>query len=80
VTLVVAYGLSFVLVERIYHAGREKLMRIEWLSRLIQAVGDDRDACLGWLRGTEAWKRAQSVLAIARERLSRVFGSLKTRS
>lgn len=71
-TLVLAYGMSFILVERIYDAGREKLMRILGLCRLMSWVTDHRDAFLVWLRATRVWQQAQSVQAFARDGLRRV--------
>ncbi len=78
VTLAFAYGMSFIIVERIYDAGRDKLMQIAWLSRLVGWVGDYRDAFLSWLRATGAWQRARSVLALTREHLGKLIRRGKT--
>jgi hypothetical protein len=72
-TLVIAYGMSFVLVERIYDAGSEKLLGIPWFSNFMQWVLGYRKTFLEWLRATEAWRWGQSVLAVTRQRVSRLF-------
>jgi hypothetical protein len=44
--LAFAYGASFVLVERIYHAGRDKLRSYGWLALCIDVVVGIREVCL----------------------------------
>lgn len=77
-TLVAAYALSFVLVERIYDAGREKLGTIAWFARALTWVSGYRDALLAWLRTTGAWRMARSALMSARTRIRGLF-HLRTR-
>jgi hypothetical protein len=38
VIIVIAYLMSFVLVERIFHAGREKLLTYRWMSWIMERV------------------------------------------
>ena len=59
--LVFAYGASFVLVERIYHAGRDKLRTYHWLAVSLDFVTGIRDAVLANLRKTRAWQMAETT-------------------
>lgn len=57
VMLGLAHLASFVIVERIYHAGREKLLTIGWFARGIAVVNDLRERVMGWVRSSaiHAW-------------------------
>jgi hypothetical protein len=55
VLFVLAYFISFVVVERIYSAGRDKLRTIGWFARLMDWLFDFRDRVLAWMRATQAW-------------------------
>ena len=50
-----AHLMSFVFVERIYHAGREKLLRYRWFAWIMGQVVRVRDNVLGWVRATTAY-------------------------
>lgn len=50
-----AHLMSFVFVERIYHAGREKLMSYRWFAWIMGQIVRVRDSVLGWVRGTPAY-------------------------
>ncbi|ACL56569.1 hypothetical protein [Methylobacterium nodulans] len=63
-----AYLISFVLVERIYHAGRAKLLTISWLAVAIGFVVQVREALLASVRATRAWQ-----VAVAAARRARAF-------
>lgn len=56
-----AYGASFVLVERIYSAGRDKLRSYHWLAKCIDFAVSIRDAALTTLRTTQAWHMAEET-------------------
>jgi hypothetical protein len=78
VVFALAYFVSFVVVERIYTAGRDKLRTIGWFAKAIDWLFDLRDRALAWARGTEAWalflafkRRAADLVARLRVR----FGS-----
>lgn len=53
-----AHLLSFLVVERIYHAGRAQLLSIGWFARCMGLLTDIRDAVLARLRDTVLWRRA----------------------
>ncbi|MCJ2075275.1 hypothetical protein MKK68_06325 [Methylobacterium sp. E-016] len=63
--LAFAYGASFVLVERIYHAGRDKLRTYHWLAVSLDFVTGIRDAVLANLRKTRAWQMAETTARAA---------------
>ena len=50
-----AHLMSFVFVERIYHAGREKLLSYRWFAWIMGQVVRVRDGVLGWVRATAAY-------------------------
>ena len=50
-----AHLTSFVFVERIYHAGHDKLMRYRWFAWIMGQVIRVRDRVLGWARTTSAY-------------------------
>jgi hypothetical protein len=50
-----AHLVTLVIVERIYHAGREKLRTIPWFARLMDWLGGVRDRFLAWARATWVW-------------------------
>lgn len=63
--LAFAYGASFVLVERIYHAGRDKLRTYRWLSVSLDFVTGIRDTVLANLRKTRVWQMAEETARAA---------------
>ena len=50
--LALAYLAGFVLVERVYSAGRDKLLTFGWLAKLMAL----RAATVAWIRQTAAWR------------------------
>ncbi|WP_353186439.1 hypothetical protein [Bosea sp. (in: a-proteobacteria)] len=50
-----AHLMSFVFVERIYHAGRDKLLSYRWFAWIMGQVVRVRDRVLGWVRETSAY-------------------------
>jgi hypothetical protein len=55
VTISMAYLVSLLVVERIYHAGRAKLKTIPWFARLMDWLTGIRDRLLAWARATRVW-------------------------
>ncbi|QIB35584.1 hypothetical protein [Ancylobacter pratisalsi] len=62
ITLIVAYLLSFVIVERIYSAGRLKLMTIGWVAWMIETVTSVQRSLLTWLRLDQFKQEARRLL------------------
>jgi hypothetical protein len=54
-TITMAYLVSLLVVERIYHAGREKLKTIAWFAKLMDWLTGIRDRLLAWARATRIW-------------------------
>ena len=55
VTISMAYLVSLLIVERIYHAGRMKLATIPWFAKLMDWLIGIRDRLLAWARATQVW-------------------------
>jgi len=55
IVLGLAHLASFLIVERIYHAGREKLMSYGWFAGIMGIVIRLRDQVLGWVRASAAY-------------------------
>lgn len=60
-------------MERIYDAGRDKLLAIGWLARIIRVVSRIRETLLSRLRALPAWQAAKVTVSRARARLHRLF-------
>lgn len=56
-----AYAASFLVVERIYHAGHEKLMRIGWFAVIMGYIVMVRDKVIAWSRRTAIWRLAHAI-------------------
>ncbi|MGH6811222.1 MAG: hypothetical protein ACREDM_02395 [Methylocella sp.] len=55
VTISMAYLVSLLIVERIYHAGRAKLKTIPWFAKLMDWLTGITDQLLAWARATRVW-------------------------
>jgi hypothetical protein len=70
VTILMAYLVSLLIVERIYHAGRAKLKTIPWFANLMDWLTGISDRLLAWARATRIWafsvklKRSARALAV----------------
>ncbi|WP_332680630.1 hypothetical protein [Bosea sp. (in: a-proteobacteria)] len=60
---------SFVLVERIYHAGRGQLLTIGWFARCMAWLDRIRQVVVERIKTTGAWRRAMTLARAARERV-----------
>lgn len=76
-TLAAAHVLSIVLVERLFHATRAKLLTIGWFAWIWERVSRLYDWSLGRLRATAAWRRAAATLRGAKARIRRLVESLR---
>ncbi|MGN8115140.1 hypothetical protein [Labrys sp. 22185] len=66
--LAIAYLASFLLIERIYAAGKPKLMTIGWFAWFMGLIDWIRRMLLDWLKGTPIW----AVVTAARSFAARV--------
>ena len=66
VTISMAYLVSLLVVERIYHAGRAKLKTIPWFAKLIDWLTGIRDRLLAWARATRVWAFSVKLKRTAR--------------
>lgn len=58
--LALAYLASFLIVERIYHAGRAQLLSYRWLAWATGHLSRLRAALLDWVRASAAWRFMQA--------------------
>ncbi len=70
-----AYFVTFVVVERIYSAGRDKLRTIGWFARLIDWLFDFRDRVLAFVRATQAW----AFFCAVKRRMAGIIARLRLR-
>ena len=66
VTMSMAYLVSLLIVERIYHAGQAKLKMIVWFAKLMAWLTGIRDRLLAWARATRVWAFSVRVKRKAR--------------
>lgn len=59
IVLALAYLASFLIVERIYHAGRDQLLSYGWLAWTMRHLSRLRAALLDWIRASAAWRFVQ---------------------
>lgn len=77
VLLVAAHLLSILTCDRIYHAGREPLLRIGWFRRLMEWLVFLRDRAIGWARETGVWQWSAATIRAVRGWLAGVLASLR---
>lgn len=70
VALVSAHLLSLLVCERIFHAGKARMLEIGWFARGYGFVTALRARAMAWLRSTAAWAAAARVA----DRIRRAFG------
>ena len=56
VILALAYLASFLLIERIYHAGRSNLLSIRWFGWIMGQIATVRAALTTWVKATPLWQ------------------------
>ena len=66
IMLGLAHLFSFIVVERIYDAGRDKLLTYGWLNWLMTLLAQLRDKALGWVRSSSAYRAAMALRDEAR--------------
>lgn len=64
-----AYLVSFVLIERIFTAGKAKLMTVRWMAYVIETLASVHRSVVEWLRLAELKRRARALWRWARLRL-----------
>ena len=75
--LVVAYLVSLVVVERIFVAGRSKLMTIGWFARLWSWFTALRDRVTEWIQSTRLWRQVKILRARMRRMIDGLFRSAR---
>ncbi|CAM5764571.1 hypothetical protein LMIY3S_01192 [Labrys miyagiensis] len=72
--LALAYLASFLLIERIYDAGKSKLMTISWFAWVINFIAWIRAAILDWLKATPVW----GAIAATKALVARAVAAVRT--
>lgn len=67
VTTAVGHLAGFLLVERVYHAGREKLLTIPWFARIMGWIKAIRQVVIGRIKASAIWRRAAALALVLRE-------------
>ncbi len=76
VTTAIGHLAGFLLVERVYHAGRAQLLTIPWFARIMGWIDAIRQAVLGRIKASAVWQRAVVLVQAVRERLRGLRGWL----
>ncbi|AZO76587.1 MULTISPECIES: hypothetical protein [unclassified Bosea (in: a-proteobacteria)] len=69
VTTAIGHLAGFLLVERVYHAGRAQLLTIPWFARIMGWIDAIRQVVIGRIKASTAWQRAVVLVRLVRERL-----------
>jgi hypothetical protein len=69
VTTAIGHLAGFLLVERVYHAGRAQLLTIPWFARIMGWIDAIRQVVIGRIKASAAWQRAVALVRAVRERL-----------
>ncbi len=75
ILFVLAYFVSFVVVERIYSAGRDKLRTIGWFARLMDWLLDFRDRVVAFVQATQA----AALFNAVKRRVGEIIARLRLR-
>jgi hypothetical protein len=70
--LVVAYGTSLIVVERLYAAGRDSLRTIGWFEQTMCLLTAMRDGAMSRVSKTTAWQRSMQIALHARRAFTRL--------
>lgn len=68
-TTAIGHLAGFLLVERVYHAGRAQLLTIPWFARIMGWIDAIRQVVIGRIKASAAWQRAVALARAVRERL-----------
>jgi len=74
---VLAHLASILIVERIYHAAHEPLMRIGWFRQLMTWLDNLRRVVLDWAKSTPVWQRSARVARQVKSAIQQTLGSEK---
>ncbi len=77
ITLALAHLLSIVVVERLFHATRDKLLTIPWFAWTHGRVMALYDWSVGRLKATVAWRRAAAALHELRARIRATVAAIR---
>ncbi len=70
--LIAAYLVSVLVVDRIFQAGKTKLLTIPWFAKLWTWISNYKDKLLTWMKSTAAWKRMGEIKQELRALISKL--------
>jgi hypothetical protein len=73
-----AHVFAILVCERIFEAGKGKLLTIAWFARFHHWLMGYKDRIVAWFKTTETYRMGQRVKAKARERVARLRGRART--
>ncbi|WP_020179185.1 hypothetical protein [Methylopila sp. M107] len=73
--LAAAHLASIFICERIFHAGKAKLLTIGWFARGYGVVARVRDRALAWVKATAAWRSCAGLAAKIHAGFARRLGA-----
>jgi hypothetical protein len=72
VLLIAAYLVSVLVVDRIFQAGKPKLLTIPWFAKLWSWISNYKEQFLTWMKSTAAWKRMGEIKKEIRDLISKL--------
>jgi hypothetical protein len=72
-----AHVFAILICERIFSAGKDKLLTIGWFAKLFYWLKGYKDRLVDWFKGTETYKTAQRLKASLRDTINRWRGRPK---
>jgi ABC-type transport system involved in cytochrome bd biosynthesis fused ATPase/permease subunit len=70
--MIAAYIVSILVVDRIFQAGKTKLLSIPWFAKLWARISNYKDKFLTWVKSTAAWKRVGEIKQNIRDMVSKL--------
>jgi len=70
IALGLAYLVSVLVVDRIFHAGKPKLLSIPWFAKLWGWISAHKERLMTWMKSTAVWRRAGEIKARMRQYVS----------
>jgi hypothetical protein len=77
VVLILAYGMSLVLVERIFAAGKPQLLTIRWFAAGYRWFAALHERVIAWVKGTAIWRAMRDLVARLRPRIGAMIARVR---
>lgn len=80
IVYIAAHVFAILICERIFSAGKAKLMTIPWFARLFKWLEGYKDRMVTWFKSTSTYKRAKEIRDQLRDRVRQMLGRPKIAS